>query len=123
MPSSVLTPQTAAGESSDITIAAGSTGTVALYTALDDALLLPDIQGGYFLLPDGVSHLLLPDQEGGDLSPTDAFEIWIKDPLGTYNPTGLWLRSYESMKTLGPGVYQVRKPATAKAVGISADTA
>ena len=123
MPASVLTPQTAAGVSSDITIAPGATGTVALYTALNDALRLPDVQGGYFLLPDGVSKLLLPDQYGGGFKPNDVFPINIKDPLGSYQPSGMVLRGHEATKTLGPGVWQCEKPATEMAIGFQADTA
>ena len=69
MPTQILEPTTLAGTSTEVTVATGSTNTVAMYqgTSLDN-LKLPDgvsdfllpetTTQGNFLLPDGVSRLL-----------------------------------------------------------------
>ncbi len=122
MPSEILAPGKTVGVSSDVAIAAGSTGTVALYTALNDHLELPQANGGgAFLLPDGVSTLLLPNQVGGDIPHTLRFPINLKDPLGSYQPSGLQLRSTEPFKELGPGTWQVARPVTTVAIGVQKD--
>jgi len=72
MPSQILEPTALAGISADVTIAAGSTNTVAIFQGLSsdnlklpdgisDFLLSPISDGSSFLLPDGVSDFLLPD--------------------------------------------------------------
>jgi hypothetical protein len=68
MPTQILAPTYAANSSSDVTITAGSTKTVAMYQGTStDNLKLP---GGIdnFLLPDGVSHLMLVPQPSRVLS-------------------------------------------------------
>ncbi len=119
MPSEILAPGKSAAVSSDVTIAASATGTVAIYTALNDKLDLPS--GGSLLLPDGVSFFLLPDQKGGDIPHDLRFPINLKDPLGTYGPTGLQLRSTEPFKVLGPGTWQVERPVTDVSIGVQSD--
>jgi hypothetical protein len=121
MPTEILAPTTAAGASSDVVVADGSTKTVSLYTSLDDNLLLPDgppTWNGNFLLPDGSSLLLLPSQVGDVVGPSEFFEITYKDPLAVYNPSGMFLRGTEPFKTLGPGTWQVKKPVTQALVGL-----
>ena len=119
MPSEILAPGKSAAVSSDVTIAASATGTVAIYTALNDKFDLPS--GGSLLLPDGVSFFLLPDQKGGDIPHDLRFPINLKDPLGTYGPSGLQLTGSGPFKTLGPGVWQVARPELDISMGIQSD--
>ncbi len=122
MPIKILAPGTTAATSSDVVIVPGETGTVSLYTSLNDALMLPQANGGGFLLlPDGSSKLLLPSQVGGDIDHKVRFQITLKDPLGTYQPSGLQLRSTEPFKELGPGTWQVGRPAIDIAIGVQKD--
>lgn len=121
MVSQVLAPATAAGVSSDVTVAAGSTNTVAMYTSLNDDFLLPIGSESHFLLPDGVSVLLLPSQAGGGFRSDEVCLIELKDPVGTYGPSGMILKSSEPFKTLGPGIWRVSKPVTTSAVGIQSE--
>jgi len=121
MPAQILAPGTTAALSTDVTIAAGSTGTVALFTAQNDGLDLPVANGGgNFLLPDGVSKLLLAQQLGGGIPHTTHCPINLKDPDGNYGPSGLQLTGLELFKVLGPGVWQVERPAGV-ALGVQSD--
>lgn len=121
MPTSAMTPTTAAASSSDITVAAPNTGTVALYRALDDGLQLEETIFE-LLLETGTDKLLLEAQAGEEYSvSTDYFPIYIKDPLGGYNPTHWQLTAQQPVISLPVGVWQVRKSATDIAVGIQYD--
>ncbi len=119
MPSEILAPAKTAAVSSDVTIAASATGTVAIYTAFNDYLHLP--LGGHLLLPDGTSFFLLPDQTGGDIPSDVYFPINLKDPLGSYGPSGMQLTGNKPFKTLGPGVWQVARPELDISMGIQSD--
>lgn len=119
MPTEILEPTFAAATSSDITIAAGSTNTVAIFQGISsDNLKLP---GGVddFLLPDAASFLLLPEanQSSKVLDKTDYAEIQLKDPDDQYFNSGLQLRHNGRFKTLGPGVWRLKKLATAREWG------
>jgi hypothetical protein len=120
MPSSALAPTTAAASSNDITVAAPNTGTVALYRALDDGIQLE--QNIFVLLLESGDTLLLESQAGEEYNvPTDYFPIYLKDPLGGYNPTHWQLTAQKPVISLPVGVWQVRKSATDTAVGIQYD--
>ena len=120
MPSSALAPTTAAASSNDITVAAPNTGTVALYRALDDGIQLEETIDS--LLLESGDLLLLETQAGEEYSvATDYFPIYIKDPLGGYNPTHWQLTAQQPVISLPVGVWQVRKSATDIAVGVQYD--
>jgi hypothetical protein len=119
MPASVLSPGTTAASSSDIVVTTPNK-TVALYRSLDDGLLLEGGVTDELLIQDGTS-LLLEQQAGDAVSLYDEFPIYIKDPLGGYNPAGISLRSYEPFKELGPGTWQVRRLGTTAEVGVQVD--
>ena len=119
MVAQVLAPATAAGVSSDVTIAAGSTNTVALYGAVDDNLSL--VQAGDLLLVDGVSKLLLVAQSGDNIPSGLVCEIKLKDPIGEYHYAGLILRNDTPFQTLGPGIWQVVKPETSIKIGVQSE--
>ena len=150
MPVQLLEPSAASGTSVDITVAAGSTNTVAMFqgtsidnlklpNGVDDFLLpssgtdgnflLPD--GGDFFLPDGFSLLLLADQsflvlpaanQGTQvLDKRDYAVIQMQDPEGQYFDSGLSLRHNGRFKTLGPGVWRLWKPDTAHEFGFQSE--
>lgn len=118
MPTQVLAPGTTAGVSSDIVVTTPNK-TVALYRPIDDYIMLED-NSGPLLMEDG-NELLLETQSGDAIPFRDMLEIMIKDPNGAYNPTGMWLRSYEPFKELGPGTWQVRRPVTSIPIGVQVD--
>ena len=123
MASEILAPTTAAGNSTDVTIAAGSTNTVALFSSDDDNLKLSAIGTlhGDLLLVDGVSVLLLAVQIG-DAIPHDVFcKINLKDPSGGYRHSGLTLKGSNPFETLGPGIWQVEKPETSVKIGVQSE--
>jgi len=126
MPSQILEPTILAGTSSDVTIAAGSTNTVAMfqptYGVASGNLKLPNAVDD-FLLPDGVSFLLLPaaNQDSGILDKNDWADIQLKDPNGNYQPSGLQLRHNGRFKTLGPGVWRLVKTATPHEFGFQSE--
>ncbi len=123
MVTQVLAPTTSAGESSDVTVAVGSTNTVALYGSVDDNLKLSAIGSlfGDLLLVDGVSVLLLAAQ-AGDVIPHDLVcNINLKDPIGEYHHSGLILKGSIPFKTLGPGIWQVKKPETSIKIGVQSE--
>ena len=117
MVTSVLAVGTTAAASSDIVVTT-TDKIVALYRGDDDNFLLPD--GSNFLLPDG-DLLLLPIQSGDSISYHDNFPIEYKDPLGSYNPSGIELNSRRPFYRLGPGTWRVLRPVVTTAVGIQAD--
>lgn len=99
--SAVLAPTKGQGASSDITLAAGTTATVSLFTAA-----------------------------GGGMGPDGRAFIYRKNSSGTYNPTGTELSSvplsdnrysYASQVIQGPGVFQVYKLDSYLAIGIDLD--
>jgi stage V sporulation protein SpoVS len=120
MVSSILAPSTAAGNSSEVTVAAGSTNTLAMYqgSAVDN-FILPT--GDNFLLPGGVDLLLMPAQFGIQLSKNDWGAIQLKDPDGEFFDSGMSLRHNGRFKTVGPGVWRIRKPATSEEVGFQSE--
>ncbi len=123
MVTEVLAPKTAADVSSDVTVAAGSTNTVALYGSVDDNLKLSAVGSlhGDLLLVDGVSVLLLAVQ-GGDVIPHDVVcNINLKDPAGEYRHSGLILKGSIPFETLGPGIWQVEKPETSVKIGVQSE--
>ena len=123
MVAQVLAPALAAGNSTDVTIAAGSTNTVALYGAVDDNLRLSDsgTVHGNLLLVDGVSVLLLAAQ-AGDMIPNDVVcPINLKDPIGEYRYSGLNVKGSQPFKTLGPGIWRVEKPLTSIKIGVQSE--
>ena len=123
MVAQVLAPATAAGSSSDITVAAGSTNTVALYGTVDDYLSLSP-EGtlfGHLNLVDGVSKLLLTVQAGDTIPSGVTCLIMLKDPAGEYRHSGLILRGSLPFKTLGPGIWRVDKPATDIKIGVQSE--
>ena len=119
MPTEILAPGTSAASSSDVVVTTPNK-TVALYRALDDGLLLEDASVLELLLEDDTT-LLLEQQAGDTVSLYDEFPIYLKDPLGGYNPAGISLRSYEPFKELGPGTWQVRRLGTTAEVGVQVD--
>lgn len=122
MVSKILEPSTAAGTSSDVTVTAGSTNTVAMYVGISaDNLLLPAGEGSDFLLPDGVSVLLLSPQAENVLGKKDYADIQLKDPDGEYFDSGLQLRHNGRFKTLGPGVWRLKKAVTPNEFGFQSE--
>ena len=119
MVAQVLAPTTAAGTSSDVTVAAGSTNTVALYGTVDDNLKL--VAGGDLLLVDGVSKLLLVAQSGDVIPSGVTCKINLKDPIGEYRHSGLILRGSIPFQELGPGIWQVEKPVTSIKIGVQSE--
>ena len=120
MPSQILEPTNAAGVSTDVTVAAGSTNTVAMYTTPNsDSLLLPS--GDDFFLPDGTSFLLLSPQASQVYDKSDYAVIQLKDPAGNYHDSGMYLRHNGTFKTLGPGVWRLSKPATPREFGFQSE--
>ena len=120
MASQILAPGITAANATDVTIAAGATGTVALYTELNDNLLLSEGNGGGNLLLDDGFVLLLAQQVGG-IAAGETLAILLKDPLGTYGPTGLFLNADVPFVTLGPGIWRVSRPVTTTAIGVQSD--
>ena len=121
MVTEVLEPTLAAGNSTDITIAAGSTNTVAIFQGISaDNLKLPNGVDD-FLLPDASSFLLLSPQSEQTLNKNDWADIQLKDPDGEYFPSGLQLRHNGLFKTLGPGVWRLSKPATPHEFGFQSE--
>lgn len=121
MVTEVLAPTVLAGDSSDITIATGSTNTVAMYTGTGQSnLLLPDGVSN-FLLPGGTDRLLLPTQVVHEFSRNDYATIKLKDPTGEYQPSGMVLRKNAIFKTLGPGIWRVSKLVTPTEFGIQSE--
>ena len=119
MPTQVLAPGTTAASSSDITVT--SSATVAMYRPLDDSLLLEDGLGD--LLTEGGDVILFETQSGDACPINDYCEIMLKDPVGTYGPTGKFLYSHEPYAVLGPGVWRVDRPAVSIPIGIQQDGA
>ena len=125
MPTEVLAPGKTVADSSDITVSGATPVTIALYNALDDNFLLADSHPTYkgdFLLPNGVDILLLPTQSG-EHTPWDVnLPIFLKDPLGEYNPTGQFLNGRTPTAVLTPGVWRVsRDKVTSVKVGVQKD--
>jgi hypothetical protein len=120
MPSSILTPRIAAGNSSEVTVAAGSTNTLGMYqgSAVNN-FILPTLDN--FLLPNGVDLLLMPFQHAISLSKDDWGAIQLKDPDGEFFDSGMQLRHNGRFKTVGPGVWRIRKPATSEEVGFQSE--
>jgi hypothetical protein len=119
MVAQVLAPATAAGKSSDVTVTAGSTNTVALYGTVDDSLSL--VAAGDLLLVDGVSKLLLVAQSGDNIPSGVTCKINLKDPNGEYRHSGLILRGSIPFQELGPGIWQVEKPVTSIKIGVQSE--
>jgi len=119
MVAQVLAPATAAGKSSDVTVAAGSTNTVALYGTVDDYLSL--VQLGDLFLVDGASKLLLVTQSGDTIPSGVTCKINLKDPNGEYRHSGLILRGSIPFQELGPGIWQVEKPLTSIKIGVQSE--
>lgn len=121
MVTKVLEPTTAAGNSSDITIAAGSTNTVAIYQGISaDNLQLPNGIDN-FTFPDATSYLLLVPQSDGTLNKNDWADIQLKDPDGEYFSSGLTLRHNALFKTLGPGVWRLVKASSEHEFGFQSE--
>ena len=121
MPSSILAPTALAGTSTDITITAGSTNTVAMYQGLStDIFMLPSGTDA-FLLPGGADNLLLSPQASKKMNKDDYGIIQLKDPDGEYFNSGMYLRHNGRFKTLGPGVWRVSKPVTTREIGFQSE--
>lgn len=124
MVTEVLTPTALAGSSSDITIAAGSTNTVAIFQGDSlDNLLLPSGTDN-FLLPAGAGSFLIlgaGSQASKVMTKKDYALIELKDPDGIYFDSGMSLRHNARFKTLGPGVWRVTKPVTPREFGIQSE--
>ena len=123
MPSQILAPTYLAGSSTDVTIAAGSTNTVAIFQGLSvDSLKLPNNIDN-FLLPGGTDLLLLPaaNQATGVLGKNDWADIQLKDPDGEYFSSGMTLRHNGVFKTLGPGVWRLVKTASEQEFGFQSE--
>jgi len=118
MPTSVLTPGTTAAASSDITIT--NRGTISLYRALDDFLLLADGESK-LLQADEASFILLGVQAGDSAGLNEVFPVKLKDPVGGYNEIGKALHYGVPTLELGPGVYQVYRPAVTTSIGVQYD--
>lgn len=94
MPTNAIAPATAASNSSDITVAAGSAVTVGLCTAA----------GG------PIPHENLP------------VKITRKNAAGTYDEVGLYLTAQvPALRLDSPGVYRAEKPVTSVAIGVNQD--
>ncbi len=123
MVTQVLAPTTSAAKSSDVTVAVGSTNTVALYGSIDDNLKL-SADGplyGDLLLVDGASVLLLAVQ-AGDVIPHDVVaNINLKDPIGEFHHSGLILKGSKLFQELGPGIWQVEKFETSVKIGAQSE--
>lgn len=124
MVTQVMEPTALAGTSSDITIAAGSTNTVAMFVgdSLDNLKLPNGIDD--FLLPAGAgSFLLLPDLSQSDkqMTKSDYATIQLKDPDGAYFDSGMSLRHNARFKTLGPGIWRLSKPVTPREFGFQSE--
>jgi hypothetical protein len=120
-----LEPTLLAGTSAEITVAAGSTNTVAIYqgkATLGSNFKLPNGIDD-FLLPGGTDFLLLPLANQGSikLGKKDWGDIQLKNPEGTYESSGLTLRHNARFKTLGPGVWVIVKPATPTEFGFQSE--
>lgn len=124
MVTEILEPTALAGTSSDVTVTAGSTNTVAIFQGVSmDNLLLPNGVDN-FLLPAGAgSFLLLPsaNQASKKLNKSDWGDIQLKDPDGEYFSSGLTLRHNARFKTLGPGVWRLVKTATPREFGFQSE--
>ena len=123
MVAQVLAPQTAAGNSSDVTVTAGSTNTVALYGSVDDNLKLSATGSlfGDLLKVDGASLLLLASQAGDVIPSSVTCLIMLKDPAGEYRHSGLLLKGSHPFQTLGPGIWRVKKPITSVKIGVQSE--
>jgi len=120
MATQIFEPSRNAGNSTDVTIAAGSTNTVAIFVGTsEDNLLLPNLDD--FLLPDGVAKLLLPVQLNEVFTNKDYASIQLKAPDGTYFDSGMYLRGNALFKTLGPGVWRLNKPVTPAEFGFQSE--
>lgn len=124
MVTQVLEPTALAATSSDVTIAAGSTNTVAIFQGVTmDNLLLPSGTDN-FLLPAGAgSFLLLPtaSQSSKVMDKSDYADIQLKDPDGEYFNSGMQLRHNARFKTLGPGIWRLSKPITPREFGFQSE--
>lgn len=118
MPAQVLAPGVTAAVSSDIVVTTPNK-TIAMYRSIDDYIMLEDNSGP--LLQESGDELLLETQGGDSMPYNDHLEIMIKDPNGAYNSTGMWLRSTEPFKELGPGTWQVRRPVVSIPIGVQVD--
>ncbi len=89
----LMTPQTAAGNSSDIVVASGSQVNVGLYQA-----------------------------SGGVMSGEVVAYITRKNPSGGYDATGVALSGQTPSQVIsGAGTYRVEKPATSASIGVQTD--
>ena len=125
MVTQVLEPTALAGTSSEVTIAAGSTNTVAIFqgkSASGSNFKLPNGVDD-FLLPGGTDFLLLPlaNQGSVTLGKKDWADIQLKNPEGTFESSGLTLRHNARFKTLGPGVWVIVKTATPTEFGFQSE--
>ena len=122
----ILEPTVLAANSTAVTIAAGSTNTVAMFQPTPGVstgnLKLPNAIDN-FLLPDAASYLMLPaaNQNDGALTKNDWADIQLKDPNGNYQSSGLQLRHNGRFKTLGPGVWRLVKTATPNEFGFQSE--
>jgi hypothetical protein len=120
MTTQILEPTALAGTSTDVTIAAGSTNTVAMFQGISaDNLKLPDGISD-FLLPAG-DFLLFTNQSDGTLDKNDWAHIQLKDPDGEYFNSGMTLRHTGLFKTLGPGVWRLSKATTKHEFGFQSE--
>ena len=123
MTSQILEPTHLAGESTDVTIAAGSTNTVAMFQGISSSNLKLPNGIDDFLLPGGTDFLLFPaaNQASGVLGKNDWADIQLKDPDGEYFSSGMTLRHNGRFKTLGPGVWRLVKTASENEFGFQSE--
>lgn len=121
MPTQILAPTALAGTSTDVTVVAGSTNTVAMFQGLAVEIFLLPNGVDAFLLPGGTDNLLLPQQIDNVLDKREYASIQLKDPDGGYFDSGMYLRHNALFKTLGPGVWRIKKPATYREVGFQSE--
>jgi len=123
MPTQVLEPTHLAGESTDITIAAGSTNTVAMFQGISSSNLKLPNGIDDFLLPASTDFLLFPEaNQASTVLDKHAYgDIQLKDPDGEYFSSGMMLRHNALFKTLGPGVWRLVKPASPQEFGFQSE--
>ena len=122
MPSSILAPSTAAANSSEVTVAAGSTNTLGMYQGVSVNNFLLATGDNFLLTGGGSSFLLLsPVNNNISLDKDDWGAIQLKDPDGEFFDSGMSLRHNGRFKTVGPGVWRIRKPATSEEVGFQSE--